>query len=94
MFILAFIGILFIFWYMSKKLKKLSAWLYEMSFITASLIEDQTRKKTTENVTLKLKNRKSAETNQLIKGTESDVVFSYRVRSEIDELEKEINKNP
>jgi len=89
--ILAMIGIGVVLWVISKGLLKLSAWLKGVSQTTTDLIaihKAQSQKQI-------LRHTKIAEEQlQSITGEPSYAAYNCRVRSEIEDLIKEVNNNP
>ena len=89
--LLAMVGIGFILWWLSKGLKKLSAWLAKLSGTTADLISCSCKAKS--NKEILWQNKIAKEELRSIKG-ESYVAFNHKVcvkiDPDIDQILKEI----
>jgi hypothetical protein len=86
--ILAIIGLGVILWWLSKGLKRLSAWLENASVTIADLAVCSKKNINSRTVRQNIIAEKQL---QNIKGDVSDVTHTHKVRQEIDELEKFIN---
>jgi hypothetical protein len=92
--LLAFIGLIFILWFITKGLKKASVWLTNTSIEMIDYASTMSKMKVEEDKELRQQNRKVAETLQSIKeGEKISDPFMEAVRKEISMLEKESNKH-
>ena len=90
MFILAFIGLIFIFWVASRLLMRLSIWLTTASYETADYLSLMKKKKAEEDFKTKTFINVTENKIKNIKG-DSDVEYHKSIRNEIASLEREIN---
>jgi len=88
--ILVFIGIGVVFWWLSKGLKKLSAWLAVPSSQSAP---DPIKIKAQSHKKILQQNKIAEEQLQSITGESSHAAYQHNVRLEIEELIKQVNTN-
>ena len=87
--LLAIIGIAVILHWVSKGLKKLSAWLYNLTGTALDVSNIQNKPKSNKYI---LRQTKIAEEGlQIITGEESNVAYRHNVQSEIEKLIKEVS---
>ena len=85
--LLAFVGLIWLLWYLSRVLNRASRWLTALSGEMADYVAAKKRVLKTEEI--RQQNIKLSDQVSTIKGT-SDASYSHQVKQEIDQLCEEI----